>query len=237
MNALRGISLSILAAAALPLAAQTGHPVHHAAAGAAHREAGGCVTAPELSPTIPALPAGATCVKKLYTLTRTPTLKLDYASPLLSPAVRGELGEGPETFSLEYVDTKEGTGARIEAHQCVSVQYTGWLTDGKKFDSSHDHPGDKPIEFLYGGHHVIPGWDTGFEGMHVGGQRRLFIPYELAYGESGRGPIPAKAELVFDVEAVGEAAPRPGVPPGAECAPAPPPRPQMPPPGGTPKPQ
>lgn len=234
----------MVAAAGLPLAAQTtGHPVHHPAAGtAAHREEGGCVASPELSPTIPALPATATCVKKLYTLTRVPTLKLDYGSPLLSPELRAELGESAETFSLEYADAKAGTGARIEAHQCVSVQYTGWLTDGKKFDSSHDHPGGEPIEFLYGGHHVIPGWDTGFEGMRVGGERRLFIPYELAYGETGRGPIPPKAELVFDVEAVSEKAPRAGAPPGAECMPAAPPHPLTPPgashePGAAGKPQ
>lgn len=207
--------------------------MHHATAGtAAHHEAGGCVTAPELSPTIPALPSTASCVKKLYTLTRTPTLKLDYASPLVSPAVREELGEGAETFSLEYADVKEGTGARIEAHQCVSVQYTGWLTDGKKFDSSHDHPGGEPITFQYGSRHVIPGWDTGFEGMRVGGERRLFIPYELAYGEPGRGPIPPRSELVFDVEAVSQKPPRAGAPPGQECMTEPPMRPHVPMPGG-----
>lgn len=212
--------LSLAAAAALPLAAQTGTPTttHHPATGtAAHHEAGGCVTAPELSPKIPALPASAACVKTLYTMTRMPTMRLDYASPLVSHTVREELGEGPLTFSLQYADSKAGTGAAVVGHKCVSVQYTGWLTDGTKFDSSHDRPGAEPIAFLYGGHHVIPGWDTGFEGMHVGGQRRLFIPWELAYGETGRGPIPPKAELVFDVEVVGQSEPHAGGPPGSEC--------------------
>ncbi len=233
---LRSAVLLLAAAAVLPLAAQT-HPVSHHAAGstAAHHAAGGCVTPPELSPKIPALPATASCAKTLYTLTRVPSLKLDYASPLVSRSVREELGESVETFSLEYADTKAGTGPLVEPHGCLSVQYTGYLTNGTKFDSSQDHPGKEPITFLYGGHHVIPGWDTGFEGMHIGGQRRLFIPWELAYGEPGRGPIPPKAELVFDVEAVSESAPHPGARPGEECQQAEP-QPHVPGPGATTKP-
>jgi peptidylprolyl isomerase len=78
------------------------------------------------------------------------------------------------------------------------VHYTGWTADGKKFDSSLDH--NEPITFQQGKHRVIVGWDTGFEGMRVGGKRRLFIPYQLAYGEKGRGPIPPKSELIFDIE-------------------------------------
>ena len=86
-----------------------------------------------------------------------------------------------------------------------TVNYTGYLVDGTKFDSSE---GKEPITFPYGAHRVIQGWDTGFEGMHVGGKRRLFVPYQLAYGEAGRPPvIPAKAELVFDVELVSLQAP------------------------------
>jgi len=224
-----GVSLLTLAAAAvLPLSAQTGTPTHHpTSTTATHHAAGGCVTAPQLSPKIPALAATASCVKALYTLTRVPTLKLDYASPMVSRTVREELGEGPETFSLQYADTKEGTGPLVQEHACLTVQYTGYLENGTKFDSSHDHPGGEPFTFLYGAHHVIPGWDTGFEGMHMGGQRRLFIPWELAYGEGGKGPIPPKAELIFDVEAVSQSAPRPGAPPGGECMQAEP-RPHMP---------
>ncbi|MGB7135260.1 MAG: FKBP-type peptidyl-prolyl cis-trans isomerase, partial [Acidobacteriaceae bacterium] len=217
--------LTLAAAAALPLAAQTHTPPHHPSGTTERHAAGGCVAAPEVSAKIPALSAGAPCAKALYTVTQIPSLKLDYASPLVSPAVRDELGEGAKTFSLDYVETKAGSGPPVEQHMCLSVQYTGWLTDGTKFDSSHDHPGGEPIAFLYGSHHVIAGWDTGFEGMHIGGQRRLFIPYELAYGEAGRGPIPPKAELVFDVEAVSQSAPRLGAPAGQECMPAPGPRP------------
>jgi peptidylprolyl isomerase len=177
-------------------------------------------------------------VKTLYTITRTPTLKLDYAAPVVSEAVRDELGQQAETFSLQYVDSKVGTGAPIESNKCLSVQYTGWLTDGTKFDSSRDR-NNQAIEFLYGGHHVIPGWDTGFEGMRIGGERRLYIPWQLAYGETGRGPIPPKAELIFDIEAVGQSEPKAaGGPPGSECMKTPPPqphRPETPPTGGTPQ--
>jgi peptidylprolyl isomerase len=237
----------LLLAAALPLAAQTTAPkttapAHAAGSATAHHAAGGCVTIPALSPKIPALPASAPCVKTLFTVTRVPEMKLEYASPLVSPAVRSELGGGPATFSLDYVDTKLGTGGPVEQHKCISVQYTGYLLDGTKFDSSRDRPGSAPIDFLYGGHRVIPGWDTGFEGMRMGGERRLFIPYELAYGENGRGPIPPKAELIFDVEAVSQSEPHAGTPPGGECSKAGPPatRPMVPPgvrgtpPAGTP---
>lgn len=106
-------------------------------------------------------------------------------------------------YTLKYVDIVVGKGALAEPHKWYTVRYTGWLTDGTKFDSSYDHPGGAPITFPYGAKRVIIGWDTGFEGMHVGGKRRLYIPYQLAYGELGRPPvIPAKANLVFDVELV-----------------------------------
>ena len=233
-------SLLLAAVAASPLAAQTTHTTaaaHRTATAAAHHDASGCVTLPSVSPKIPALPATAPCAKTLYTITRTPTVKLDYASPLVSEGVREELGDKAETFSLDYVDTKIGAGAPVEPHKCLSVQYTGYLTDGTKFDSSRDR--NQPIEFLYGGRRVIQGWDTGFEGMHMGGERRLFIPWELAYGENGRGPIPPKAELIFDVEAVSQSDPKPaGGPPGSECMRTPPPvphRPEVPPAGAAPK--
>jgi peptidylprolyl isomerase len=107
-------------------------------------------------------------------------------------------------YTLKYIDTVIGTGSLAETHKWYTVRYTGWLTDGTKFDSSFDHPGGEPITFPYGAHRVIMGWDTGFEGMHVGGKRRLFVPYQLAYGELGHPPvIPAKANLIFDVELVG----------------------------------
>jgi peptidylprolyl isomerase len=100
------------------------------------------------------------------------------------------------------------------------VHYTGYLAaDGTKFDSSLDR--GEPISFPYGQHRVIQGWDTGFEGMHIGGKRRLFIPYQLAYGETGKPPvIPAKSTLVFDVELIGQSDEQPK-PPAPKPAPAP----------------
>lgn len=209
--------LPFMAAAALPLAAQTTPPASAAhrstAATATHRAAPGCVAPPELSPKIPALPASAPCAKILYTVSRAAATKLDYASPLVSAAVRAELSGGPATYSLDYVDTQVGTGEAAKAGRWLTVHYTGYLADGTKFDSSHDHPGGEPLSFPYGTHQVIPGWDTGFEGMRMGGKRRLFIPYELGYGETGKGPIPAKAELIFDVELISQSDTRPAPPP------------------------
>ena len=110
-------------------------------------------------------------------------------------------GKVVEAATLRYIDIKAGDGAPAEAGKEFSVHYTGWLRDGTKFDSSVDR--GEPITFVQGRRQVIAGWDIGFEGMKVGGKRRLFIPYQFAYGEQGRGPIPPKAELVFDVELVG----------------------------------
>lgn len=102
---------------------------------------------------------------------------------------------------IRYVDILIGTGDLAPPRKWYSVRYTGWFTDGTKFDSSEDHPG-KPFAFPYGARRVIIGWDTGFEGMRVGGKRRLYIPYQLAYGEPGRPGIPPKADLIFDLELV-----------------------------------
>lgn len=120
----------------------------------------------------------------------------------------------PKTlYRLRYIDIAVGKGPLAEAHKWYTVRYTGWLADGTKFDSSYDHPGGEPISFPYGAKRVIIGWDTGFEGMHVGGKRRLYVPYQLAYGEQGRPPvIPAKADLVFDVELVSMSDNPPGEP-------------------------
>jgi FKBP-type peptidyl-prolyl cis-trans isomerase FkpA len=92
-----------------------------------------------------------------------------------------------------------GAGAEAAAGQHVSVHYTGWLTDGTKFDSSKDR-GD-PFEFPLGAGHVIRGWDEGVQGMKVGGTRKLTIPPDLGYGARGAGGvIPPNATLVFEVE-------------------------------------
>jgi peptidylprolyl isomerase len=112
-------------------------------------------------------------------------------------------------YTMRYTDVSIGTGKPAEAGKVFSVHYTGWLLDGTKFDSSREK---KPLSFEQGKRKVIPGWDAGFEGMRVGGKRRLFIPYQLAYGEKGRGKIPPKAELIFDVELIDVQDPPPAEP-------------------------
>ena len=104
---------------------------------------------------------------------------------------------------LRYYDTKIGTGASPKVGQTVSVQYTGTLLDGTKFDSSYDH-GGQPIDFPIGVGQVIKGWDEGVPTMKVGGKRRLVIPGDLAYGDSPppNSPITPNATLVFDIELV-----------------------------------
>jgi FKBP-type peptidyl-prolyl cis-trans isomerase len=103
---------------------------------------------------------------------------------------------------LEYWEIKKGTGTLAQAGKKVSVHYTGWLTDGKEFDSSLDV--GEPIEFLLGSGQVIKGWDEGIAGMKVGGKRQLRIPPALGYGARGIGSsIPPNATLVFDVELMG----------------------------------
>ena len=122
----------------------------------------------------------------------------------LPPNIPKVVGLSKPLYSLKYIDTKVGTGELATPQKFYTVHYTGWLAkDGTKFDSSFDHPDKQPITFPYGAHRVIPGWDTGFEGMKIGGKRRLFIPWQLAYGDAGRPPvIPAKADLIFDIELV-----------------------------------
>ena len=177
-------------------------------------------------------------------------------------------------FTERYIDTKVGTGALAEPNKVYHVHYSGYFADsGKKFDSSYDHLSPvvkdgkpvldadgkpqteaQPLVFPQGMGRLIPGFDQGLGGMHVGGKRRIFIPYQLAYGEKGRpGPdaahpgIPPKADLIFDVELVDvtempqmPAQPvqqaRPAVPPtgGAFQAPPRPGTPAVPPAPGTP---
>ncbi|WP_429498983.1 FKBP-type peptidyl-prolyl cis-trans isomerase [Robbsia andropogonis] len=100
---------------------------------------------------------------------------------------------------LQYEDLIVGEGTEAKAGQNVSVDYTGWLTDGQKFDSSKDR--NAPFQFSLGAGMVIPGWDEGVRGMKVGGTRKLTIPAALGYGARGAGGvIPPNATLVFEVE-------------------------------------
>ncbi|MEO7030132.1 MAG: FKBP-type peptidyl-prolyl cis-trans isomerase [Acidobacteriaceae bacterium] len=204
------LSLSLLGA--LSLSAQTAAPtakapVHHATAATARTAAttaGGCATdVPAFSPKIPALPAATPCAKRLMTFTTSPGVKLDYVSPLITPEVRESLGMSPVTFSLDYTEIKVGAGALALPRKYYTVNYTGYLLDGTKFDSSLD-PGKTPFSFPIGAHRVIAGWDLGLQGMHLGGKRRIFIPWQLAYGDRGKPPIPAKADLIFDVELISQ---------------------------------
>lgn len=142
--------------------------------------------------------------------------------PKLPATVPAISGDARVLYTVRYVDVAVGTGKSYAADKCIYAHYTGWLTDGKKFDSSRDTmPNGQPrtpLVFRQGARQVISGWDAGFEGMKVGGQRRLFLPYQAAYGENGRLPtIPAKATLVFDVELM-DVTDAPPIPQGTPAA-------------------
>jgi len=120
---------------------------------------------------------------------------------------RGQAGAaaGPEVTTasgLRYKDLVVGTGPSPQRGQTVTVNYTGTLEDGTKFDSSFD--AGKPANFLIGVGRVIKGWDEGLMSMKVGGKRQLFVPSRLGYGAAGNGPkIPPNSDLVFEVELLG----------------------------------
>jgi FKBP-type peptidyl-prolyl cis-trans isomerase FkpA len=101
---------------------------------------------------------------------------------------------------LKYEDMVVGNGTIAEDGMRVTVNYTGWLTNGTKFDSSLD-PGHQPLTLVLGARQVIRGWDEGLKGMRVGGKRKLTIPPDLAYGAQGAGDvIPPNSTLIFEVE-------------------------------------
>jgi peptidylprolyl isomerase len=152
----------------------------------------------------------------------------------LPPGVPPARGILKTAFALKYQDVKLGTGAVAESNKVYTLHYTVWLAaDGRKLDSSYDHPPSpvfdenlkpvmgpdgkpkqepaQPFRFLQGsGRGAMPGLDLGVDGMKIGGKRRLFVPWQLAYGAKGRpGPdaahpgVPPKADLIFDFELVG----------------------------------
>jgi peptidylprolyl isomerase len=102
---------------------------------------------------------------------------------------------------LQYEDILLGSGETASVGMVVSAHYTGTFPDGNVFDSSI--PRGEPFEFTLGTGQVIKGWDEGIQGMKVGGKRKLIVPPELGYGQSGIGPIPPNATLHFDVELLG----------------------------------
>jgi FKBP-type peptidyl-prolyl cis-trans isomerase FkpA len=135
----------------------------------------------------------------------TPTVS-PASTPVPAPAAK-KAKAAPQVVTtssgLQYRILKEGHGdVTAKVGQTIWVHYTGWLTDGTKFDSSVDR--NEPFKFILGVGQVIPGWDEGVEGMKVGEKRKLTIPSNLGYGDKGMPPvIPPKATLVFDVELVG----------------------------------
>jgi peptidylprolyl isomerase len=145
-------------------------------------------TAPAAGTPVDATPAAAPADN-----TKVPdTIKIDGKTVKLKSTPSG----------LRFYDIKLGTGPNPKIGQTVSVQYTGSLLDGTKFDSSYDH-GGTPIDFPIGVGQVIKGWDEGVPPMKVGGKRRLVIPGDLAYGANPPTPtIPPNATLVFDIELV-----------------------------------
>ena len=115
----------------------------------------------------------------------------------------GAMSTAPSSTSnsagLQIKDIKVGIGAAAKAGDTITVDYTGWLTDGTKFDSSIDR--NQPFKFVLGNGEVIEGWDKGVAGMKVGGTRQLIIPPALAYGEQGvTGAIPVNATLKFEIK-------------------------------------
>jgi len=107
-----------------------------------------------------------------------------------------------DTNKLIIEDVLVGTGAEATPGKKITVNYTGTLTNGTKFDSSLN-PGRTPFEFTLGAGEVIQGWDQGFNGMKVGGKRKLTIPSSMGYGSADMGAIPPNSTLIFEVELLG----------------------------------
>jgi FKBP-type peptidyl-prolyl cis-trans isomerase len=131
------------------------------------------------------------------TTTTTQATTTPAAGDAAAPATGGKVHK--LASGLQYEDMNVGSGKMAEPGMNVSVHYTGWLTDGTKFDSSVDR--GQPFKFQLGAGQVIRGWDEGVKGMRIGGKRKLTIPPDMGYGANGAGGvIPPNATLVFDVE-------------------------------------
>lgn len=139
------------------------------------------------------LPVAIACSQRVPEPESRPYVPAPSAEPPAAPA------SSAKPAGLVKEDSVIGKGPEAKTGDHVSVQYTGTLTDGTKFDSSRDR--DEPFEFTLGAGMVIKGWDQGVVGMKKGGKRRLTIPPELGYGKAGSPPkIPPNATLVFDIE-------------------------------------
>jgi len=130
-----------------------------------------------------------------------------YTAVLSGCGKKDEEGMITTPSGLKYKDIQVGTGEEAVKGKTVWVQYTGTLEDGKKFDSSYDR--NYPLGFTLGVGQVIKGWDEGITGMKIGGKRKLIIPPNLAYGETGfPNLIPPNSTLYFDVELVNITTPK-----------------------------
>jgi len=178
------LAATLFAAAGCQETSTTGTSTTSSSAGASSTPAGGAATPAATSETPPATPAA----------------DLTAAEKSMEIALTGD-----RTATLRYTDLRVGNGSIAGAGKVAMVHYTGWLTDGTKFDSSLDR--GQPYQFRIGDvpPAVIAGWDHGIRGMRVGGKRKLVIPPDLGYGArgAGGGVIPPNATLVFDVELVG----------------------------------
>lgn len=119
-------------------------------------------------------------------------------------ALSAATAHGQDAKDLSIIDTKPGTGARAALRQCLYVHYVGMLPDGRVFEKSRDTASaatQPPIVFELGSKAVMQGWEKGLVGMQVGGTRRLWVPFKMAYGASGSPPaIPPRTDLIFDIE-------------------------------------